>query len=407
MDEYRISVSLTDGLHRYLPEIPVTRESSGCTASPIRLAIDRNILAVMARAPLRAHVLPRRGLDRARGRERRVSAPAVRALVSALGACAALTLTGVPRARAECDRAAADVSWVRLAGAEAVPLGTSQFRAEISRRLGQELVTTGKAASIEAVVQGQPGAWSATVRTEQCDGAPPTVRELSDHGQSCDGIVAAARGASCSRSIQTPASPPTARPPRAPAGRRSRRALQGAEPALPSSGRAEAAETAFPWPAETRTRLRRGPARSPAGLSVTGAGSLPWASSLALGSASPCRANGRSCRGGRSDGGAVAPGAARDPADVRLRPHGGLARRVLGDGPEPLGLLGLCGPGGLVGAIYAVIDGTTVSSRIDPADRRRLSRACQPRPARGSASASSGRCRLETGIDLFVRSDAV
>src|SRR5690349_5096403 len=118
MYEYRISASLTGGLRLHPPGIPVTRESSGCTGAPIRLAIDRTFSQSWRATRNEAACFFRAGsrvADRSGGRERRVSATIVRALISALGGCAALAPAG---ARAECDRAAADVSWVRLQGAE-------------------------------------------------------------------------------------------------------------------------------------------------------------------------------------------------------------------------------------------------------------------------------------------------
>jgi hypothetical protein len=190
-----------------------------------------------------------------------VSAPTVRALVSALGACAALTPA---LARAECDRAAADVSWVRLAGAEGRCPSASRFRAEISRRLGRELVTTGKAASIEAVVQGQPGAWSAAIRTELCDGAPATIRELSDHGLSCDGIVAAAAvHIVLTTDPEAGLSSPAAEAPRP--------STEAPRP-QPSPARPPAAERApeppFPWPAEAEAAPPPAEGPPPTRLSV-------------------------------------------------------------------------------------------------------------------------------------------
>ncbi|WP_437592536.1 hypothetical protein [Sorangium sp. So ce1000] len=212
-----------------------------------------------------------------------MSATIVRAVVSALGVCAALAPAG---ARAECDRAAADVSWVRLEGAEGRCPSASQFRAEISRRLGRELVTTGKAASIEAVVRGKPGDWSATIRTELCDGAAATVRELSDHGQSCDGIVAAAavhimlttdpEAGLSSPAEDPPRPPPAAEAPRPPPAAEAPRPPPVAEaPRPPPAAEAprpppaeRAPEPPFPWPAEAKTTPPPAEDPPPASLSI-------------------------------------------------------------------------------------------------------------------------------------------
>ncbi|WP_438036528.1 hypothetical protein [Sorangium sp. So ce204] len=84
------------------------------------------------------------------------------------------------------------MSWVRLEGAEERCPSARQIRAEIARRRGRELATMGGGASIEAVVKGNPGAWSAQIRTVGCDGTPPTVRKLESSAATCEAITSAA-----------------------------------------------------------------------------------------------------------------------------------------------------------------------------------------------------------------------
>lgn len=329
-----------------------------------------------------------------------MSAPGVRALVSALSACAALTLIGVPRARAECDRAAADVSWVRLAGAEGRCPSASRFRAEISRRLGRELVTTGKAASIEAVVQGQPGAWSATIRTELCDGAPPTVRELSDDRQSCDGIVAgAAVHILLATDPEAGLAPPTAeapRPPQAPEAPR--------PPPLPSRPRAaeRAPEPPFPWPAEAKTTPPTAEGPPPPRLSVA------WRGFASVGIV-PSPGFGVALSGEWS----ILPRWTLETGALWLpEQHAtqrtfafGLTAGWLGACLEMVRsrsvAFGLCGRA-VAGAIYAVIYGDdAVPPTILPTDvgsRAWLSLGAGTR----LGFRVIGPLRLETGIDLFV-----
>ncbi|MDC0685070.1 hypothetical protein [Sorangium atrum] len=319
-----------------------------------------------------------------------MSAPAVRALVSALGACAALTPAS---ARAECDRAAADVSWVRLAGAEGRCPSASRFRAEISRRLGRGLVTMGKAASIEAAVQGQPGAWSATIRTELCDGSPPTVRELSDNTQSCDGIVAAA-AVHILLTIDPEAglSPPTAEAPRSPQAAEAPR--PPAPPARPPAAE-RAPEPPFPWPAEAETT-------PPPGLSVA------WRGLASMGIV-PSPGFGVALSGEWS----ILPRWTLETGVLWL-PEQRAAQRTFAFGLTAgwLGAclemvrsrsvaLGLCGRA-VAGAIYAVIYGDDgVLPTILPTDvgsRAWLSLGAGTR----LGVRVLGPLRLETGIDLFV-----
>ncbi|AUX41310.1 hypothetical protein SOCE26_027200 [Sorangium cellulosum] len=117
-----------------------------------------------------------------------VSARAARPLLSLVCAWVALSPAA---ARAACDFGSVDLSWVRLEGAVEHCPTASQVRADIARRLGRDLVTTGGGPSIETVAQGQPGAWSVQIRTT-CEGAPPSVRVLTDRTATCAGIADAA-----------------------------------------------------------------------------------------------------------------------------------------------------------------------------------------------------------------------
>ncbi|WP_437537521.1 hypothetical protein WME79_18450 [Sorangium sp. So ce726] len=144
--------------------------------------------------------------------------------MSLLCACAALAPAA---AHAECARGAADVSWVRLEGAAERCPSARQVRAEIARRLGRELATTGGGASIEAVVKGTPGAWSAEIRSVGCDGAPLTARKLESSAATCEAITSAATlvialAVDPTAPLAAPAAPPPAQgspspgPPEAP-----------------------------------------------------------------------------------------------------------------------------------------------------------------------------------------------
>ncbi|WP_437489921.1 hypothetical protein WME75_11720 [Sorangium sp. So ce1014] len=327
--------------------------------------------------------------------------------MSVLGACAALAPAG---ARAEeCDRAAADVSWVRLAGAEVQCPAASRFRAEISRRLGRELVTTGKVASIEAVVQGQPGAWSATIRTQLCDGAPPTVREFSDHGLSCDGIVAAAavhimlttdpEAGLAPPAAETPPSPPPPpaaetppSPPPPPAAVR--------PPSPPEAVRSP--EPPFPWPAETRAAPPPAEGPPPGGISVA------WRGFASVGIV-PSPGAGVALSGEWS----ILPRWTLETGALWL-PEQHATRRTFAFGLTAgwLGgclemvrsralVFGLCGRV-VAGAIYAVIYGDEqITPTILPTDvgsRAWLSLGAGTR----LGVRIVGPLRLETGIDLFV-----
>ncbi|WP_437940601.1 hypothetical protein [Sorangium sp. So ce341] len=334
-----------------------------------------------------------------------MSDPAVRTLMSVLGACVALAPAG---ARAEeCDRGAADVSWVRLAGAEAQCPTAAQFRAEISRRLGRDLVTTGKVASIEAVVQGQPGAWSATIRTQLCDGAPPTVREFSDHGQSCDGIVAAAAvhimlttDPEAALSPPAEASPPPAAAPAPPAPPPPPPPAAVRPPSPPAATRSP--EPPFPWPAETRAAPPPAEDPPPVGLSVA------WRGFASVGLV-PSPGAGVALSGEW----AVLPRWTLETGALWLpEQHAtqrtfafGLTAGWLGGCLEAVRsrslALGLCGRV-VAGAIYAVIYGDEqITPTILPTDvgsRAWLSLGAGTR----LGVRIVGPLRLETGIDLFV-----
>ncbi|XXX80364.1 hypothetical protein WMF30_16495 [Sorangium sp. So ce134] len=330
-----------------------------------------------------------------------MSAPAIRTLVSVLVACVALAPAG---ARAECDRGAADVSWVRLAGAEAQCPTAAQFRAEISRRLGRDLVTTGKVASIEAVVQGQPGAWSATIRTQLCDGAPPTVREFSDNGQSCDGIVAAAAvhimlttdPEAALAPPPDPPSPPAAEtpppPPPPPAAVR--------PPSPPAAVRSP--EPPFPWPAEARAAPPPAEGPPPAGISVA------WRGFASIGIVpSPGAGIALSGEWAALPRWTVETGALWLPEQHATRRTFafGLTAGWLGGCLEMVQsrslVFGLCGRV-VAGAIYAVIYGDEqITPTILPTDVG--SRAWVSLGAGTRLGVRIvGPLRLETGIDLFV-----
>ncbi|UQA56756.1 hypothetical protein [Polyangium aurulentum] len=110
-------------------------------------------------------------------------------LVSLALVVAALSFTASP-AHAECAREAADVSWVRLAGAEACP-DAGAIRTEVARRLGTEIGAKGEGRSIEAVVEGKPGAYSARIHIRGC-GAPEAERTITSEAATCTPIANAA-----------------------------------------------------------------------------------------------------------------------------------------------------------------------------------------------------------------------
>lgn len=93
-------------------------------------------------------------------------------------------------ARAECSPGAADVSWVRLEGAEICPTA-ARIRADVARRLEIEIGGRGEGRSIDAVVQGGPGRWTAQIRTRGCE-SPEAVREITSKALTCDSIASAA-----------------------------------------------------------------------------------------------------------------------------------------------------------------------------------------------------------------------
>ncbi|WP_433935514.1 hypothetical protein AB3662_12355 [Sorangium cellulosum] len=322
------------------------------------------------------------------------SAGGARARMAVVFGCAATMAPAGARAE-ECDLAAADVSWARLEGAEAQCPSASQVRAEVSRRLGRELVTTGKVTSIEAVVRGQPGAWSAQVRTEGCDGAPPTVRTIADHGMSCDGITAAvtqiivlAVDPDAKLTSPDPPPPPPAEPPPRPP-----------PPPAPPSATAKAPEPPFPWPAETRaTPPPPPPPPPPVGVSIT------WRGLASVGLV-PSPGAGVALTGAWS----VLPRWTVETGALWLpEQHAtdatfafGLSAGWLGACVEAVHsdavALGLCGRV-LAGAVYAVIDEDERYVPTDPG-------------ARGWVSAGAGArlgirlvgpLRVETGVDLFA-----
>ncbi|WP_437783835.1 hypothetical protein [Sorangium sp. So ce1097] len=318
-----------------------------------------------------------------------VSAGGARALAPLVLACAALAPAG---ARAEeCDLAAADVSWARLEGAEAQCPSASQVRAEVSRRLGRELVTTGKVTSIEAVVRGQPGAWSAQVRTEGCNGAPPTVRTIADHGMSCDGITAAVTqiivlAVDPDAELSSPAAPPPPAEPPPPA------------PAPPPAT-AKPPEPPFPWPAETRPPPPPPPAEPPpVGVSIT------WRGFASVGLV-PSPGAGVALVGAWS----VLPrwtletGALWLPEQHATNPTFGfgLTAGWLGGCVEAIDshaiALGLCGRV-LAGAVYAVIDEDERYVPTDPGARTWVSAGAGAR----LGVRVVGPLRIEAGVDVFA-----
>ncbi|WP_437577157.1 hypothetical protein [Sorangium sp. So ce887] len=205
----------------------------------------------------------------------------MRRAVSLLCACAALAPAA---AQAECARGAADVSWVRLEGAEEQCPSAPQLRAEIARRLGRELATMGGGLSIEAAVKGSPGAWSAQIRTVGCDGTPPTVRKLESSAATCEAITSAATlvialaidpmaalaapAAPPLAEASPPPEPPEAPPPEAPRPEPPRRAP--AEPATP----VEPPRAAPPPPPDAERAPRPGISVTLRGLAAT-TGILP------------------------------------------------------------------------------------------------------------------------------------
>ncbi len=103
--------------------------------------------------------------------------------------CLALALHPAT-ARAECSPGAADVSWVRLEGAEICPTA-ARIRADVARRLTIEIGRPGEGRSIDAVVQGGPGHWTAQIRTRGCE-SKEAVREITSKALTCDSIASAA-----------------------------------------------------------------------------------------------------------------------------------------------------------------------------------------------------------------------
>ena len=166
-------------------------------------------------------------------------------------------------ARAECVPGAADVSWVRLEGAESCPTA-ARIRAEVARRLETTIGGPGEGRSIDVVVQGGPGSWTAKIRTRGC-GAPEAVREIASKSLTCEAITNAA-----TLVIALAIDPVAAlRAPRgADAPPASARAADAPTPAAPAASSAltapAMAPAAAPWqPAPARPPLDRVPAISP------------------------------------------------------------------------------------------------------------------------------------------------
>ncbi|WP_437746754.1 hypothetical protein WMF39_18120 [Sorangium sp. So ce1504] len=201
----------------------------------------------------------------------------MRGAVSLLCACAALAPAA---ARAECARGAADVSWVRLEGAEERCPSAPRLRDEIARRLGRELATTGGGLSIEAVVKGNPGAWSAQIRTVGCDGTPPTVRKLESSAATCEAITSAATlvialAIDPTAALAAPASPPLAgaspppEPPEAPPPGAPRPEPPRGAPAEPAT-QVESSRAAPPPLPDAEREPRPGASVTLRGLATTG-----------------------------------------------------------------------------------------------------------------------------------------
>lgn len=329
-----------------------------------------------------------------------MSARAARAVGAVL--CAGATLAPAA-ARAACDAGAADVSWVRLEGAEAECPAAAQIRAEVSRRLRRELSATGKGLSIEAVVQGRPGAWSAQIRAEGCDGGPPTIRRLTDSAATCEPIATAATllialaidpDADLSEPPPAPAAePPTAEPPAAEPPPRP------APPAPAATPRP--AEPPFPWPAAPPPRPPPAEAPPSASLSVT------WRGLAALGLL-PAPGPGAALsaewslppRWTLSTGALWLPELRADDPTFAF----GVTAGWLGACVEALqgraAALGVCGRF-LAGSIYAVLYEDVDEPQVvptTPGARPWLSAAVGPR----LAFRVVGPLRLEAGVDLLV-----
>lgn len=150
-------------------------------------------------------------------------------------------------ARAECAPGAADVSWVRLEGAEICPTA-ARIRAEVARRLETAIGGPGEGRSIDVVVRGGPGSWTAEIRTRGC-GAPEAVREIASKSLTCEAITNAATlvialaidpvaALRAPRSADTP-----------PASSRAADAPAPAAPASPAASAASASSSALTAPA--------------------------------------------------------------------------------------------------------------------------------------------------------------
>ncbi|WP_129346898.1 hypothetical protein [Sorangium cellulosum] len=322
-----------------------------------------------------------------------MSARAARALGA--GLCASVALAPAA-ARAACDGGAADVSWVRLEGAEAQCPAAAQVRAEVSRRLRRELGATGEGPSIEAVVQGRPGAWSAQIRTEGCDGAPPAVRKLTDSAMTCEPIATAATllialaidpEADLSEPPPAPAADPEPPPP--------------PRPAPAPAAISPPAEPPFPWPAEPPPRPPPAEPPPPPSLSVA------WRGLAALGLL-PAPAPGAALsaewsflpRWTLSTGALWLPELRADDPTFAF----GITAGWLGACVEAIRsravALGVCGRL-VAGSIHAVIFEDLDEPRVvptTPGARPWLSAAAGPR----LAVRVVGPLRIEAGVDLLV-----
>lgn len=121
------------------------------------------------------------------------SAPAVGSRAehapSSLLALAALICVPGP-ARAECEAASADVSWVRGPGAETCPTA-AEIRSEVARRLGRSIGAPGEGKAIEVTVEKTGDGWAARIVAAGC-GGERAVRELTSAAPTCEAIASAA-----------------------------------------------------------------------------------------------------------------------------------------------------------------------------------------------------------------------
>ncbi|WP_437680320.1 hypothetical protein [Sorangium sp. So ce131] len=343
-----------------------------------------------------------------------VSARAARLLIALVCACMALSPAA---ARAACDFGTVDLSWVRLEGAVEHCPTASQIRADIARRLGRDLVTAGSGPSIETVVQGQPGAWSVQIRTT-CEGAPPSVRLLTDRTMTCAGIAdAAALAIALTIDPEAALSPPAAPEP-APAEQPPRPAPPSApaeQPPRPAP-RARPRETPFPRrPAAEPPRGTKPEHLPPAGAAIVRGlavyGVLPdVAPGVAVSGEWTFLPRGWSFL---SRGWWFLPPVTLSAGMMWLPEQrgptqslgSGMTAAWLGGCVEaihgPSVVLGVCGRG-FLGALHTVVygsdDNATAFKPRDPGARRWRAGAVGAR----CAVRVVGPLRLETGIDLII-----